>query len=142
MGYNVDYFIEFFGKIPENMWCILSGGGGIGCALTHLNGYEDRYFDCEKKGTKGYALISLFKTYYNDKGIIHLGSNYDKGISYVWRVNDDEAQKDFKGANPKERIMNVLYDIKFKEVNRLISNIEEKELSTNKEKQNELSTCQ
>ncbi len=133
MEYNVDYFIEFFGNIPSDSWCVMSGGGGKGCALTHLNGFNDRYTFCDKKGTKGYALIALFKEYYKENGISHVGSNYDKGISYVWRANDDEAQKDFKGANPKERIMNILYDIKFKEVNRLISNIEEKELSTNKE---------
>ncbi len=118
MEYNVDYFIAKFESIPEEKWCVdrVTNKEGQHCAFGHCS--ADKGANCIE-GEKLYRLTTP--------------------EFLVADVNDGRDKK-YQQPTPKQRILAALYDIKFKEVNRLISNIKEKELSTNKENQNELST--
>ncbi len=118
MEYNVDYFLAKFSNTREDKWCTGSfRDGDKACAFG--------WCGC------GYGVLG------NNREATQLMCLLNGGVA---SINDGDHPQ-YQQPTPKQRILAALYDIKFKEVNRLISNIEEKELSTtNKEKQNELST--
>lgn len=97
MTYSVDYFIGNFEQIPLDKW--FKGGlidkkdNSKRCAIGHCCEFIDGY---HRIMPEGYGLLKLFSN--------ELGAN-------VAIINDGYDQN-FRGANPKERILSALYEIK------------------------------
>jgi len=87
--YTVDYFIDFFSKIPENKWCTRQITNHLGqhCALGH----------CQYLGI------------YNV--LIDIASGHNISISSV----NDGLDRNYPQPTPKQRILAALHDIKNKQ---------------------------
>ncbi len=104
MNYDVDYFIQKFEAIPENLWCIgkyfrSEEGFPKCCALGHC-GARELHFTKEAD-----ALIELFR-----------GSRatYNSETFYIPSINDGFSEL-FKQFTPKQRILAALKFIKEKQ---------------------------
>ena len=91
MPTNVDIYIDFFEKIPEEDWCVFKKKNNFGqrCAIGHLSkGGSDFYYKCS----------GLFWKY--------LGTS-------ITSINDDcMGTLKHYGYTPKERVLNALHEIK------------------------------
>lgn len=98
-NYNVDYFIDKFSKIPEELIIPFSQyeGGGRGCALGQCNG---------TRNTEGSALIKLF----NDNNFLSVHGPGEFGWAVADLNNGDNPY--YQQPTPKQRILAALYDIK------------------------------
>lgn len=96
MIYDVNYFIDKFSKIPENLWCINSRDDGHGRRCAHgwcdINNYGDEMFTKEEL-----ALHQVFKPLCNGGGCAYINNGGDKR---------------YPQPTPKQRILAALYDIK------------------------------
>lgn len=94
--FDVDYFIKFFGAIPEEKWCTeqFHNQAGQSCAMGHLQNkclgeknYTDHYY---------LELYDLFSK---------------NNLPPIVAVNDNNSAR-FRQATPKLRIMAALQHIK------------------------------
>ena len=95
--YDVDYFIQKFEAIPENLWCRASYGrnGGPRCAIGHC---ADPDGGANPSNDESTALRYLFMSYYGCS-VISVNDKYIDGMS----------------LSPKLRILAALRDIKSKQ---------------------------
>jgi len=101
MKYNVNYFIKKFESIPDNKWFVGEYSNKTGtkfCAYGHLGNALNK-----KATPRSIALSELVKSYANES---------IDGRYFVPEVNDGTSGWVFTGRTPKERILNLLYNIK------------------------------
>lgn len=96
--YTVDYFIEKFSNIPEELWnsdgqYVSDSNPDCKCALGHC-GFVSRHTD------ESDSLVRLFRS--NDFGVVFVNDG-----------NGEEIKTKY-GNSPKERILNALKEIKEK----------------------------
>lgn len=91
-SFDVDYFIQKFNRIPEELWLIGTfwDGKGRGCAMGHC--HDSTYTRLKSPEEK--AISSLFN-----------------GWTFVANINDGEDER-FLQQTPKERILAALAAIK------------------------------
>lgn len=97
MNYDVDYFIDKFEHIPEDLWCTKNfKSEGKCCALGHC-GYQGNEFSSAGfiATTEGQSLVHVFCQY----GLLPT------------EVNDGRDPR-YEQPTPKQRVLAVLYNIK------------------------------
>lgn len=114
MNYNVDYFINKFQAIPENMWIMFDQGkyGGPCCAFGHCRQSSSDYYGSDTD--EGRALAKLFfdnglrqtEDIAKSKKIDPLGKHWA-----VASINNGTVAE-YQQPTPKQRILAALYDIK------------------------------
>lgn len=101
--YNVQYFINKFSAISDDMW--ISGSlnnGRACCALGHCGVLEQNIGEeGEINHSEGEALAILLS-------IVHPSNN---NFAVVYKLNDGYLTK-YPQPTPKERILAALYDVK------------------------------
>lgn len=97
--HTCDWFLDFFGAIPEDRWCVgsLTGFGETHCALGHCGATVVQLNYHESPMAR--ALNLLFSN--------HL-------YSPVHRINDGWVTR-YQQPTPKARILKALHDIKAKQ---------------------------
>lgn len=98
MNYTVDYFINKFEKIPEEMWCThtVDNDNGQHCAWGLIKYSKYKTSDCF---TEGAAFMDIIKS----SGLDVYGDPS--------RINNGDDPR-YPQPTPKQRILAALYDIK------------------------------
>jgi len=101
MNYDVDYFINKFEAIPEDLWCIdvLFDGYGRACAYGHCDDAESEVFE-QLDYEFGYLI---------NKGTFLL--NRRRQDTIFADINNG-CYSNYQQPTPKQRILAALYDIK------------------------------
>lgn len=111
--YTVDYFINKFEAIPENLWAtdMLYDDDGKKCA----NGWCG-VMDCRKPTIESAALqkvMSVLNITWFDHGNTPIDSNWDYNGYSVMAVSVNNGwTNEYQQPTPKQRILAALYDIK------------------------------
>lgn len=107
MKYNIDFFINKFEAIPENLWCTgLYSHGEKRCAIGHCGGNS--------------SVNSMEADFLNDMVRINLNL-------FIANVNDGQCEQ-YLQPTAKQRVLAALYDLKaieaVKEAETIIQSIE------------------
>lgn len=94
-NYSIDYFIDKFEVIPEEMWCTkrYASGGGKYCAYGHCG-----LTDSISHTSEGLALSKISLDYL--------------GACFIMSEINDGYNLSYQQSTPKARILAALYDVK------------------------------
>jgi len=104
--FTIDYFIDFFSKIPEEKWCV---------GTMKIIDTENLTYQCCSLGHLG--LKQHFEIFTNKKAralqaFFNTDTSGRPSCVPVTNINDDYSERHFKGATPKQRILNALKSLK------------------------------
>lgn len=96
--YDVDYFLDKFSRIPEEMWCVgsLQNDDGARCALGHTINCKNVYTALHG-GTVHQPELMAFREIFFHLGVVGINNGFDPN---------------YQQPTPKQRILAALKDVK------------------------------